>query len=441
MRKIGGVYKRGSIWWIHYRIDGVRYHESAETGDKRAAESLLAQRRREIADGTWKPATERGPTSVLTVRAYLAEWISRRVAAGVRGVRDEERYLLTFVVPEIGDLALADVTRTHVRDVMTKASRSTSARTGEALAPRTLLHVYRAMTTAFSDAVLDRLIPASPCTLRTRRGELPKKRDKDPKWRAEAVYTREETETLISDDRIPADRRAFYALMLLAGLRSGEASARRWRDYDTAAAPLGRLTVATQSEGGDDERETKTGELREVPVHPTLAAILAEWKLEGFPLLFGRAPRADDPIVPSRASTRDRFTFRSKHSYDRLLDDLDTTSMRRVPSARHAMRATFLSLLEVDGANMAIARRATHAAPSDVVGGYIRTQWADVCREIGKLQIARRGRSSNVVTLPIRRVANGPSAVTETVTVGPNGPVFAAKVVGGTGFEPATSGL
>src|SRR5690606_17698965 len=122
-----------------------------------------------------------------------------------------------------------------------------------------------------------------------------------------------------------------------------------------------------------------------------LAAILAEWKLEGFPMIFGRRPRPDDPIVPSRADRTGR-SFRSQAGrYERLALDLERTGIRRVPSLQHAMRATFRSLLALDGANMAIARRATHAAPSDVVGGYIRVQWADLCREVGKLRIERRG--------------------------------------------------
>ncbi len=36
-----------------------------------------------------------------------------------------------------------------------------------------------------------------------KRGELPAKTDKDPPWRSAAVFTREEVERLISDERIP----------------------------------------------------------------------------------------------------------------------------------------------------------------------------------------------------------------------------------------------
>ncbi len=442
----GGVRKRGATWWLRYRVEGERYEESAYTGDERQARALLAQRRREIREGTWRPpaaregalrveearralarAIDAAPEAApLTVKAYLAAWIKRRREAGVRKVHDEERYFTVHVEPAIGKHALAEVTRVEIRDLMTKVGEYTSETTKKRLAPRTVLHVYRTLATAFADARDDGLIPATPCTLRTRRGELPVKRDSDPTWRAEAVYTREELEKLISNEKIAIDRRVYYALLGLAGLRSSEAASIAWRSYDAAARPLGRLVVATQAESGLKTRETKTGETREVPVHPTLAALLAEWKLRGFPLQFGGRPRPDDPIVPARSSTRDAVRMRSKKMHERLVEDLETLELRDVPSPRHALRATFLSRLEIDGANMAIARRATHAAPTDVVGGYVRVRWDDVCREIGKLQVQLRPTLAKVIALPVARVASGAGGGTSGDNLGDNRPLRAA---------------
>ena len=53
----------------------------------------------------------------------------------------------------------------------------------------------------FADAIADELIEANPCALAS--GELPKKVNKDPTWRSRAVYSREEVEQLLSDERIP----------------------------------------------------------------------------------------------------------------------------------------------------------------------------------------------------------------------------------------------
>ena len=107
------------------------------------------------------------------------------------------------------------------------------------------------------------------------RGELPEKTDKDPEWRASATYTAREVEQLISDARIPVERRVQYALKSIAALRHGEVAGLRWRHYDPTLEPLGRLVVATSYDTG----RTKTEVTRRMPVHVTLAKILAAWKL------------------------------------------------------------------------------------------------------------------------------------------------------------------
>src|SRR5437899_257583 len=81
----------------------------------------------------------------------------------------------------------------------------------------------------------EELLDTNPCVLK--RGELPKKIDKDPTWRQGAIFTKNEVEAAISDDRIPMDRRVLYALLLLAGLRFGEAAALRWRSYQSTIRP------------------------------------------------------------------------------------------------------------------------------------------------------------------------------------------------------------
>jgi integrase len=89
-------------------------------------------------------------------------------------------------------------------------------------------------------------------------------------------------ERLISDTRILEDRRVFYAFKGLADLRHGEAAGLCWRNYDPSLEPLGSLSL----------HRTKTQVPRRIPVHPTLARVLAEWKLAGFErTLAERQPR------------------------------------------------------------------------------------------------------------------------------------------------------
>ncbi|HWU88839.1 MAG TPA: hypothetical protein VN253_16345 [Kofleriaceae bacterium] len=116
-------------------------------------------------------------------------------------------------------------------------------------------------------------------------------RDKDPEWRESAVFTREEVEAIISHPEIAVDRRIVYALELLAGVRPGEAAALRWRHYDPAMKPLGKLLVAVAYNTRKNRTKgTKIEVMKHVPVHPTLAAMLAEWKIGGWAAMMGAIP-------------------------------------------------------------------------------------------------------------------------------------------------------
>lgn len=109
--------------------------------------------------------------------------------------------------------------------------------------------------------------------------------------------------------------RTSYALKGLAGLRHGEAAGLRWSHYDEQAEPLGALNLA----------KTKTQVPRRVPVHPTLARVLAEWKLAGWERTYGRMPTPDDLIVPTRNMTERT----AQETPKQLHEELDMLGLRR----------------------------------------------------------------------------------------------------------------
>jgi integrase len=75
--------------------------------------------------------------------------------------------------------------------------------------------------------------------------------------------------------------------------------------------------VASYTRHNGFEKETKTGNPREVPVHPVLARLLKEWEERGFAELFGREPRADDLLIPNRHGG-----YRTDHTFGDIADDL-----------------------------------------------------------------------------------------------------------------------
>jgi integrase len=387
---MGTVYGRKNRLWIGYKdADGTRKYAPTKftVGQEPKARKLLEAIERRIQAVASLGEAALGP---LTVNRYTKRWIEDRRFRKVGSSGDDEARLRLHALPQLGELVLAEVRPSHIRTLV----RNLRARVGasrEHLAPRTVRHVYGVLHSMFEDAVAEELIDSNPCVLK--RGELPSKIDKDPLWRAGAVFTRGEVEQLISDERIPEDRRVFYAIAFLAGMRTGEVSALRWSSYDAEIEPLGKLLVArSYSTKRRLEKAVKTLRPREVPVHPTLAKVLAAWKLAGWERMLGRAPGLDDLLIPSRVG-RNRTT---NHMLHKFYEDLERIGLRR--RRQYDSRRTFISLTQADGARKDILRWVTHGPDGDIVSLYTTLPWAALCEEVAKLKIGLR--KATLIALP-----------------------------------------
>lgn len=363
--------------------------ESTGGNNRRTAETLLAQRKRQVKEGTWMPRTDGGSADSILVKTYFETKLAHRDLAGIKSTHDARQRLRDHVFPVIGEKRLRDVTRKDIVNLINHYQRTPNAKQ-ELPAPRTVHRVYEDLRVIWAEAVeVDEIVPATPCTLKIRRGELPEKLDKDPRWRAGAVYTKEEVELLISSPEGFWPQRIMCALMFLTGARVSEAAGLLWRDYDPKMKPLGRLVIATQGDGG----RTKMGTTREVPVHPVLAALLAQWRLEGFPQFFGSAPRADDFIVP-RVTERGLKAHRDKPQYvSRVHGRLQADLMRLGFRARrvHDARRTLITLARSDGANADLLKWVTHGPPkSKIMEVYTSPAWETLCAQISCLKIELR---------------------------------------------------
>lgn len=372
---MGSVYRRGHKLWIAFKgYDGKRVLRPSgfSIGDEKRAHKLLGQ-----IEGTI--AAQRGNTlAPLTFAAYVEQWGRERKALGLSNAKLDQRRLENHACPTLGRMLLKEVRPKHVYELVTTLRR-------KRLAPRTVIDTANLVRRLFNDAVAAELVEFSPFQLK--RGALPKKTDKDPTWRANARFTREEAELLFSDLRVPAHRRIIWGVLLLTGMRSGELAALRWRHYDAKAEPLGALQVAFSfTRRNKTEKSTKTGQPRVVPVHPTLAALLAQWKLSGFVDVFGKRPEADDLLVPN---------LRGHHLTDNNLGDglaADLAALGLAPGRTpHNMRRTFISLARADGAGPAL-RTVTHDGKGDQFDEYTTFTHADRCAAVCSLKLEiRRG--------------------------------------------------
>jgi integrase len=349
------------------------------------AERRLAEVRRAMHALERATGGDGGP---LTVERWGEKWLLTR---DNRDSRNDESRLRMHVYPAIGALPLEAVEPRHLAAL---------AKQWQARAPRTRRNIYSVLKAMFRDAAIEGLIKreADPCILTHR--QLGKIRDAPTFRRREARFSREELEALVGDERVPQDRRVWYALLGIGMLRTGEAAGLRWSKIEPAT-PLSRIVIDASYNAA-----TKTDTDRHVPAHPTLAGILAEWRLAGWARAFGRAPGPDDLVVPvtpepprkgrrvAPGSMRDCHWARK-----RLVIDLAAFDLRHRRS--HDLRRTGISLAQDDGAERDVLRWATHAPPREVFDGYTTLEWDTLCREVGKMRVTR-GRATNVLPCTVR---------------------------------------
>jgi integrase len=380
------IYRRGRVLWVSFyvpkemaaRLGCARViRESVGSSDKREATALLSKRKREVKDGTWRPSALGG--TGLSLATYAERWTADRKAMGLRSAR-RDKDMLAPLLETIGSRRIDEIKRSDVLQAVKAMRLATGKRgkaKGEAYAPMTIHRAYGVLRALFSDALREEIVQVNPCTLQTRAGELPPREDADRRWRQKAVFARGEVVALCSDERLPEVRRMLYGLTFFCGLRLGEAVARSWADYDTAAEPLGRLDVATQHDG----RALKTDNPREVPVHPELARMLAAWH-DRYELHYGDKPEGDALIVRNRNGGR----FLPNVTLRNLLQDLRTLGLRR--RRFHDLRRTLVTLARADGARGELLRWVTHGPTKGIVDVYTSPTWASLCEQIACLKVA-----------------------------------------------------
>lgn len=387
---MGTVYRRADspYFWIGWseptgnanRPIAWHYKSSGET-DERSARKVLAEVEALVEKGRKVAA---GPT---TVAGYAKTWSeergARRDAEKVWGAAHELNLLELHVFPELGSMRLVDVRPRHVRAWLKglKTKRQPAGRfKGQLYSPRSIRNIWAPLHSLFNDAVADELLEVSPCVLRS--GDMPAITDADPEWRDEAEYTRAEVQLLIGSELIPWNRRAWWALGFLTGMRTGETAALRWRHYRTDETPLRRLDVLGSYNAVHKRvKSTKTNRPRRVPVHPVLAELLDGWHERGWAELNGRSPTPDDLILTNE---------RGGH-----LSDVNTKKTRPRDLAKlglrvrrfHDARATFITLGTTDGADEVWLERVTHNAKGNQFNQYRRANWLKMCEAVSCLQI------------------------------------------------------
>ena len=236
---------------------GFRTEREADSACRKAMTAAeggsLKLKREERAE---KVAQRQADEQRITVARYLLDrWLPRK--AYRPNTADMHRsHIALHIAPAIGSVALADVTRRQVRDLL-EAMATISEKTGKLRTAGTIARVRATLTKAFEDAVDEGLLLSNPArgvklpeTAAAGGGEM-------------HVFTPGQLASFLGkadDDRLGP----LYRLMLATGMRRGELVGLEWADVDLEAKPP-RLTIRNSitQRGGELRRgkpKTKKGE-------------------------------------------------------------------------------------------------------------------------------------------------------------------------------------
>ncbi|WP_208027476.1 tyrosine-type recombinase/integrase [Rhabdothermincola sediminis] len=139
-----------------YRVDGKMAAAPTTFRTKRDAEAYLSTVRADMERGTWvNPIAGK-----VTLREYSTKWLEQRPDLRPRTVELYEGELRLHILPVLGDLELAKITPSKVRDWhsgMLKAGKP---------GPTTVAKCYRLLHAILNTAVADELLVRNPCVIK-----------------------------------------------------------------------------------------------------------------------------------------------------------------------------------------------------------------------------------------------------------------------------------
>src|SRR5258708_27391359 len=126
------------------------------------------------------------------VEAYSKRWLRNRERVGVKSWKDDDSRLRHHILPLLGKMPLPEVQPRHVNELIQRVRAARKA-------PRTVRNIYSVVQAMFRDAQIDGLVSSNPCILT--KYQLGRKADAKREWRAGAIFSREELQDLVGDER------------------------------------------------------------------------------------------------------------------------------------------------------------------------------------------------------------------------------------------------
>ncbi len=302
-------------------------------------------------------AKQRDPRRGETVRLWSDRWLVARELRGLRSVDTDRGRLAVHVLPRIGAVPIAAVTRDELEALV--ENLDTRVRASE-LSWKTALHAWGLVTRMFADAC-----GAKQRDLRVR-SDNPAAglHGPDRGVRKSKVYLwPTEFLRLVSCWEVPLAWRRAFAVTTYLYARAGEVNALTWDDVDLDRRVAHIHRSADRDTG--EMKPTKTSVARRVPIEPELVPLLEAMRKEA-----GGKERVLAIDETDRKLSRQLQRCLKMAAVTR--SDLTTSDATRKAMTFHDLRATGITWCAVRGDDpLKIKQRAGHSTFS-TTEGYIR---------------------------------------------------------------------
>jgi integrase len=272
------------------------------------------------------------------------------------------------------------------------------------LSPSSINNSAIALTRFLSDARAEQWVAldANPMKHEDVRAMLPTVQEPDPEEIIQ--WTRDEVEKLLAVPTLPDDRFGLYLVVIVAGLRAGEARGLTFARV-MLDAPIPLLRIVQQEklkreagdEGGTETPKTRSSK-RDVPLHPFAITWLRWWRDAGWSKVYGRQRTDSDAVFPARngkaGRPRDADILRRDLTAAELPLDFVTPDGKLLPYTFHATRRTFSRLLGDNGVSPEMVGMLDgHAAKTVTERRYMGRSLEAMARAVATLDLALPERS------------------------------------------------
>jgi len=279
----GSLFEREGRWWIRWRENGRR--KSKSFASEELAKEVLAKIVRDVAAGD--AGLRPNYSEVPALDTLAKDWLARRMKTNRAARTDAGRWKHLSRV--FGKMRPYEVNAANLRRFIEK-------KLAEGLAPTTVGHCIRLISSLFTDLREQGHVEANPVATLTRA----------TRRLFRSIYDVASTPFLARQEDIerlyralPEPHSVIFAVGVMAGPRVGEILGLDWKDVDLEAR---RIRIHQQAQNG---RLTcvKDDESRLVPISTSLAPVLTQWRLAtgGQGLLF-------TPAHPTRGGRPDLGT-------------------------------------------------------------------------------------------------------------------------------------